>query len=123
MKTPFREIIVALLIGAAVGWFAAVRFAPERPHPRMQKGQMLERFSRDLNLTPDQKTQIGRIFEARQAQFAALKSEMRPKSEEIRSASRAEIKKILTAEQQEAFDRLEAKSDALRKEKRARWEK
>ncbi len=121
MKTPFREIVVALVIGVAVGWFAAVRFAPERSHRPWQKGQMLERFSRELDLTPEQKTQVAKVFEAKRAQLTALREEMRPRLEAARLSSQNEIRRLLDPAQSEKFDAMEAKAAARRQEKGRRF--
>lgn len=118
MKTPFREIVVALVIGAVVGWFASARLAPERP--RWDKGRMLERFSRDLDLTPAQKKEVAGIFTAKRAQLDAVREEMRPRFDAIRASSAREIRKLLDPVQAAKFEKIEAEAQARRQERRGR---
>ena len=106
MKTPMRDILIALLIGLTVGWFAAERLSGH--HPRHGKGRMIERFSRELKLSPDQKEAVGAILKNKRAQFMALKNEMKPRFEEIRESSKLEIRKVLEADQLDRFEKMEA---------------
>jgi Spy/CpxP family protein refolding chaperone len=113
MKTPWKEILVALLIGMAVGWFASEKF--DRPPHEWKHGQMLERFSNELKLTPEQKASVMKIMETKREQFRALHEETRPRFEEIRASSKAEIRKLLTPEQIQRFEELEKKWEERRK--------
>lgn len=120
MKTPWKEVLVALLIGLVVGWFAAGKLQHERM-VGWKHGRMLERFSRELNLTPDQKSKVQKIMEDSRTKLEALHTEMGPKFDEIRNASKQEIRAILTPEQTAKFDTLEAKWEAVRQKRRAHW--
>ena len=53
MKPPTKEILIALLIGGVVGWFAATRSFETRFHHGRPHGGMIEKFSRELGLSPD----------------------------------------------------------------------
>lgn len=112
MKTPFKEIVIAFLIGGLVGWFAATRSFERPMHGK--RGDLIEKFSRELQLTPAQKEQVRAILEVKRAQFKALREELRPRFEEIRLSSRSEIEKILTPEQIPAFKKMEADWQARR---------
>ncbi len=118
MKAPWKEILIALLVGLLVGWFAASKFATPGEGPR--KGQMLERFSRELKLTPDQKEKVGKILELKREQITALRTEIRPQTDAIRNTAKLEIRKLLTPEQLESFNQLEAKWDVQRQKRRAK---
>lgn len=109
MKSPWKEIVIALVIGIAVGWVAADKLDNNRS---WRKGKMLDHFSRELQLTSDQREKIARIMETKRTQFESLRDEMRPRFEEIRRASKEEIRAILTPDQQKLFEKLE-----LRKQK------
>ena len=118
MKSPLKEIVVALLIGVLVGWFAASRFEERRgPH---KKTHALERFSSELQLTPEQKEKIAQITEAKHEQLTALRGEMEPKFEQIRSSSKAEIRKVLTPKQNEKFEKMETRWEKRWKDRRVR---
>lgn len=73
---------------------------------------ILERLSKDLNLTKDQESSIKNIFERYREKLEALRKDLREKNEEIRKKLRdtkkqliEEIKKILTEEQKKKFDK------------------
>ncbi len=115
MKSPFKQVVASFLIGGLVGWFAATRSFEAPTHGK--KGHLIEKFSRELKLTPVQKEQVRAILEAKRAQFKALREEMRPKFEEIRVSSRSEIEKILTPDQIPAFKKMEADWQAYREKR------
>ena len=115
MKSPFKEILIAFLIGALVGWFAATR-SFETPMLG-KRGHLIEKFSRQLKLTSAQKEQVRVIFDAKRVQFKALREELRPKFEVIRLSSRSEIEKILTPDQIPAFRKMEADWQAQRQKR------
>ena len=112
MKLFTKEIIIALLIGGGVGWFAATRNFEPCWHGR--KGDRLEKFSRELRLSPDQKDQVKQVLETKRSQIKALREEMRPRFEEIRLSSKNEIEKILTPDQIPAFHKMESAWQARR---------
>ncbi len=73
---------------------------------------ILERLSKDLNLTKDQESSIKNIFERYREKLEALRRDLREKNEEIRKKLSdtkkqliEEIKKILTEEQKKKFDK------------------
>ena len=121
MKSPWREVIVALLVGVIVGWFAATRSFEVCAHHWKSGGGMLEKFSKELKLSPEQKEKVGTILESKRAQFAALRTEMKPRFEEIRTSSKSEIAKVLTPEQMERFTQMEERWKARREKNRERW--
>ncbi len=112
MKAPFKEIIIALLIGGLVGWFAATRSFERPMHGR--HGQLIEKFSRELHLTPAQKDQVSVVLESKRAQFKALREEMSPRFEQLRASSQKEIEKILTPDQIPAFKKMEERWQSRR---------
>src|SRR5688572_7922879 len=115
MKYPWKEILVAFVIGAIVGGFAVTR-SFERPMPRKGGAHLVEKFSRELNLSSEQKEQVRRILKSKREQFRALRDQLKPRFDELRNSSRSEIEKILTPEQIPAFRQMEQRW----KEKRTR---
>ncbi len=111
---------MALLVGVLIGWFAFPQLAMKQ-RSDWKKGKMLERFSRELQLTPEQKEKVGEVMRAKRGQMDAFRREMKPKFDEMRAASKAEIRKLLTPDQQEKFDRLEARWEERRKKRHPRW--
>jgi len=112
MKLDWKQIVVSLLIGLIAG-AALGRWAHWRHHghwdDQKRYSRMVERFSRELNLTPEQREKVAAILEAKRQKMQALRSEIRPKYEELRQSTKAEIRKILAPEQQERFEKLEAR--------------
>ena len=76
---------------------------------------ILKRFSKELNLTAEQKTQVSAIFDAKHKKMIELKAEVHPKFEALRKSAHDEINKLLTVEQQKKFDEIDAKIEAKHK--------
>lgn len=83
---------------------------------KKMKERMLNKFSTELSLTPEQKTKVAGIFEAKHKKMKELREEIRPKFEALRKSTESEIKQILTSEQQKKFDVIHAKWESKRKE-------
>lgn len=126
MKLAWKQIITALAVGFILGGFLTLQYCPLArhggwSHPERANKMMLNEFSSKLNLNAEQKEKISVILEGTRAKMDALKNEMHPKFEEIRSATKAEIRILLAPEQQQKFDHLEAKRETEWQKKRARW--
>ena len=106
MKT-WVQIIIALLIGVALGFtFAGLKCKKCCGGPcakKAAKHQMLDKFSKKLDLTEDQKTQVASIFE-----------EKHNKMLELHKEKKNQIKEILTPEQQEKFNEFSQKWESHR---------
>jgi Spy/CpxP family protein refolding chaperone len=107
MKSLWKYVLLSFAIGFFVGasiGVGACRFGGPRwmrPHPEA----MMRRFAGELQLSPEQRTQIGTIFQAN-------REKMRASRQAIRAATREDIRRLLTPEQQAKFDAMEAKRDA-----------
>jgi len=91
------------------------------PHPGMRRGEMnitpqerVERMSRMLNLTDDQKTKLTGIFEQQQKQMQELRGNTSlsqqdkfAKMKENREWTTAQVRGVLNAEQQQKLDKME----------------
>lgn len=120
LKNGWHQIFISLLIGFALGsvfgrWYAKESFPAHRKGDMRQ--HMLERFSRDLHLSADQKQQVAVIFEAKHPQMLALQAQMHPKFEALRISTQEEIRKILTPDQQKKLDTMNAKMEKHRQER------
>ena len=72
-------------------------------------GRLIERLQRDLSLTPEQRTEIEAIFESRRQALEAVQKDVITRAGQQQRELQAEIRRVLTPEQQERFDRwLEA---------------
>ncbi len=111
MTRAWIKIVAAFLLGGVVGAVGARWSGPYLFHrygeSTQAQARMLQRFSATLHLTPEQRMQVAAIFEAKRQKIEALRAEMRPKFEEIRTSTSAEIRRLLTPEQQPRFDVME----------------
>ncbi len=117
MKLPWKYIFLAFLLGFFMGGTALL--AMRHFYPRGFKTGVdapLKRFSGELALTEDQRTRIKTIL-------AANREKMKIYRQEIRTATRADIRKLLTPDQQKRFDTLEARRDAFMEKRRARFKR
>ena len=119
MKLAWKHVIVAFIVGVMVGIVGArgcVRFMVHRHWRSGQfQARMLQRFSSKLQLTPDQRTHVAAILDQKRQKIDALRAEIQPKFQEIRTSTAAEIRALLTPEQQQKFDAMNAKSEARAK--------
>lgn len=120
MKINWTQVLVAFLLGILVGlgtlWCARRYHFHKMTHGEDRYAHMLDKFSRKLELTPDQKEKVKAILEAKRQKIKALREQVGPKFEEIKSSTEAEIRKILTPGQQEKFE-------SFKKKWEGRWEK
>ena len=123
MTRATQQTLVAFVLGAVVGVVGTARVAPGAFHRRWESGQfqarMLQRFSAKLQLAPAQRTQVAAILEAKRLKIDALRADIRPKFEEIRALTSAEIRALLTPAQQKKFDVMQAEWETRRKRWRA----
>ncbi len=116
MKLAWKQIIVALTVGALLGGFATLKCPLARHgwdhNPEKFHQKMMEEFSSKLNLNAEQKEKISSILKDTQAKMEVLRKETHPKFREIRDSSRAQIREILNPEQQKEFDILDAKMNS-----------
>jgi Spy/CpxP family protein refolding chaperone len=70
-------------------------------------GRLVERLTRELDLTSDQRSKIEGVLSARRARFDTLQQEVRSKFEVEQESLRNEIRAFLTPEQQQKFDERE----------------
>ena len=125
MKLAWKQIVFAFLFGAvvtALGTYACPFYHRPWGGGKHFQERMLKRFDAKLNLTPDQEERLAAILEQKRGKIDALRSEMRPKFEEIRKTTRVEIRQILTPEQQTKFDKMSAEWEERAGKFRNRWE-
>jgi Spy/CpxP family protein refolding chaperone len=81
--------------------------------------QVVAEFTRELQLTPDQQTQVAAIIDDTHAQWKALYAPVDAQKERIRQQSRARIRALLTPEQQPKFDAFVQRLDEQRAKEQA----
>ena len=80
------------------------------PH-RMEFG--LDHVTKQLDLTPQQQAQVAPILDAAKPQIAAIHKEAMEKTHAIMQASTTQIRAILTPEQQQKLDKLQAAHEKM----------
>jgi Spy/CpxP family protein refolding chaperone len=86
---------------------------PGGPHQMM--GNPLEHLSKDLNLTDDQKTKVQPIIDQTKPQLEAIHREAMEKMHALLENVGAQIRPLLTPEQQQKFDAMKKAHDDMRK--------
>src|ERR1700723_621672 len=104
-------VFVIFLLGALLGglgnhmWGERVwgqqRVAPRGPLP---KEQVISNFTRELQLTSEQQTQLGAILDDTRTKWESVSVPADAQKERIREESHARIRAILTPDQQPRFD-------------------
>lgn len=67
--------------------------------------RLIERLQRDLDLTPEQRAEIEAIFEARRPKLEAVQRDVLDRARQEQRELQDDIRKVLTPEQQQRFDR------------------
>lgn len=119
-------IAVVFLLGALLGavathvWGERV-WGHQDTHTAGMKpvNQVVAEFTRELQLTPDQQTQVAAIIDDTHAQWKALYAPVDAQKEQIRQQSRARIRALLTPEQQPKFDAFVQRLDEQRAKEQA----
>ena len=105
---------LGLLVGAAIGvhlW----RCNPFH-HPKGDPTQrIVERFSRDLQLSPEQKTRLTAILEKTHTRMETLRTKSAADFQSLQKETATAIEKILTKEQLPVFIKMEKKHIARMK--------
>ena len=104
------QVRLAVLILFVVGFMAGALAMniyrgwqrPPRAGGRGGFEQMLDR----LNLTQDQRTKVGDVFDDARKQLAELRRESDPKFREVRKNTDERLQSVLTAEQWEQFQQM-----------------
>lgn len=104
-------ILGALAGSIGTGYYLKNRYPPRITDPKAKKTFILEKFSKELNLTQDQKIKVENILE-----------QIEKKRQEYLLKNRAEIetlmdqmRKELNSDQQKKFDALREKFEKRRK--------
>jgi hypothetical protein len=114
MRFPWKYIWVSGVIGLLLGGSAGIFYARDLARHWMQKSPeiFLKRLDHELHLSDPQRTQIHTLLIAKRDKMAAFENE-------LRKSTRADIRVILTPDQQPPFDAMIARHDAERRKREA----
>ena len=117
-----RKIITvtaaAALSLAALVYLQAKEPAGQQEHglsPHQMMGNPLEHLSKDLNLSDDQKVKVQPIIDQTKPQIAAIHKEAMEKMHALLESAGAQIRPLLTPEQQQKFDAMKKAHEDMRK--------
>ena len=100
-------LLVGILVGSMGTWFL---LRPPHPHgpmgPKDRTMEALDRLSRDLALSPEQKGAAERILNRVSEQLHEHFAKDRPEMEKIVDEGFSDIKKILNEDQKKRFDEV-----------------
>jgi Spy/CpxP family protein refolding chaperone len=94
-----------------------------RTAPRTQSAgdhRVVNRLTHDLDLTPDQQTQVSNILTGMQVRYNAIRQQMNPQFDEVRSQGREQMRQILTPEQRPKLDEFFRQVDEERRRRNPR---
>lgn len=107
--------ILGCVTGVGIdGIYRSKTSASFRESRSRDRDAMFEKIRTDLNLTAEQSKEMRRVLDETANEFRALRTELRPRYEELRLKTRGRMRALLNAEQQQKFDSLIAEIDARR---------
>ena len=118
-----RKLIAWSVAGAlALGTGAALQAHPgaEGHGPGVRKMRMmhggfaLKHVAKELDLTPQQEAQVKPVIDAATPQIRAIHEEAMQKSQAVMEGAIAQIRPVLSAEQQAKLDKLRAAHEKMR---------
>jgi len=121
-RKAYLLVLVLFILGIALGsvgtYLVTLRVQAARPqaNPGRNPGHMAM-FTRDLNLNPDQQTQIQSILNDTRARYAELHEKLDPEYEQVRQQGRERIRQVLTPEQRPKFEDLLRQMDEDRRKR------
>ena len=105
-------VILIFVLGIAIGSVGTytVRWHVQAARPQQQGGRnpanTITRLTRELNLTPEQQTQIETILNDVRARYADIHKQVDPQYERARDEGHDRIRQLLTPEQRTKFEDL-----------------
>jgi len=116
-------VVIVFLLGVLLGgvgnhlWGQRVWGVASVPHGR---DQVMAQLTSQLQLTPDQVQQVGKIVDETRAQMRALNAPQDAHRDQIRHQGRDRIRALLTPEQKPKFEEFTRRIDEQRKKDEAR---
>ncbi len=106
-------LLVAFLAGGALGFAASQMTGRGKPGSHGGRESMSVRVARELSLTPTQKTSLDSLMDRRRVQIRELYRPVRPQLDSldkighaISDSAHAQVRRILTPEQQVKWDAM-----------------
>src|ERR1700681_1782858 len=114
LGVAFGALVLRLMSGGVYGARTAPRAQSAGDH------RAVNRLTHDLDLTPDQQTQVSDILTGMQVRYNAIRQQMNPQFDEVRSQGREQMRQILTQEQRPKLDEFFRQVDEERRRRNPR---
>jgi len=116
-------VVVLFVLGVALGsvgtYLVTTRVLAAHSPVARTSSQHMAMFTRDLNLTTEQQSQIQAILNDTRANYASLHEKLDPEYEQVRQQGRERIREVLTSEQRPKFEELLRQMDEERRQRLA----
>ena len=109
MRLPWKYILVSFVIGLLLGGSVGLYYSRDLARQWMKKSpeMFLKRLDQELHLDVSQRSTLSRLLNSKHEKLVAFQ-------DDLRKATRAEIRVLLTPDQQTRFDAMTAEHDAER---------
>lgn len=107
--------VLGVVVGALGERLVERRWGWEHQSWQERRAHVVDRFTKELNLTPQQRDQLARILDETGQQYQALHEQVRQQYNAIRQSGRQRIREILTPEQRTRFEEIVKKLDEERR--------
>jgi len=113
--------VLGIALGSVGTYLVTARALAARPQATLahNPGHTMAMYTRDLNLSADQQSQIHAILSDTRAHYAALHEKLDPEYEQVRKQGRDQIRQLLTPEQRPKFEDLLRQMDEDRRQRTA----
>jgi len=112
-------IAAVFVLAAALGSVSGYMYGHRAPGPPLsddaKRQQKVATLTKELQLTPEQQTQVDAIFRDTQGKFQAIRKDSDAQIEVARQAGRERLRSVLTPEQKPKFEEFLRKMDEDRK--------
>lgn len=105
MPARFNLFVVLALLAGLLAGFAASTFAYRHRLLRVPGEGMVQRMDQILNLSPAQHEQVVEVMEESRRKMGEMHREFQQRRRQLLDQAYAQVRAILTAEQQSEFDR------------------
>jgi Spy/CpxP family protein refolding chaperone len=99
-------VVLLFVVGFMAGALAMNIYRSRHWSPRSGGRGGFEQMLDRLNLTQDQRTQVGEIFEDARKQLAEVRKDSEPKFREVRKNTDERLQSVLTPDQWEQFQQM-----------------
>jgi len=112
-------IAAVFVLAAALGSVSGYMYGHRAPGPPLsddaKRQQKVATLTKELQLTPEQQTQVDAIFRDTQGKFQAIRKDSDAQIEVARQAGRERLRSVLTPVQKPKFEEFLRKMDEDRK--------